>query len=279
MLYSVSWECRFMKPFAILLITIILAASVGIAPVHAACGTTYTVGRGETLYSIAEKCGLRYVVLININYEISDPNLIRPGQVIRLTAEEPLPEYTKPISGPDQPHGLQEDRIYIVRRGDSLARIAYLYSTTLWDLYQANPELGGKASVYTGQRIRIPQDARVKKGWVGVSSLGPATSSSIQARVVDFPPYAPVNFRLHELNEKEVLEGIKNAGPDLIRHDDNLSVFIETTTDARGSARVTIKLPTWARNTETWVVDVFTNNLGQEDVLARSPVMVIGRGY
>ncbi len=268
-----------MKAFAILLITVILAASAGIAPVHAACGATYTVGQGDTLYSIAEKCNLRYVVLININYEISDPNLIRPGQTIRLTAEEPIPEYTKPISGPNQPDGWQPDRIYIVRSGNSLARIAYLYSTTLWDLYQANPDLGGRPVVTKGQRIHLPENARRKKGWVGVSSLGPAYLSSIQVRVVDFPPYAKVKIRLHELSEDEVMRGIKNAGTELIIRDDNLSIYSDATTDARGSLRITIKLPTLARNDDNWVVDVFTDALGQEDTLARSPVMVIGRGY
>ena len=113
--------------------------------------------KGKRLYSIAQKCNLRYVVLININYEISDPNLIRPGQIIRLTAEEPIAEYTKPISGPNQPDGLQPDGTYIVRSGNSLARIAYLYSTTLWDLYQVNPELGGRPVVIPGSVSACPR--------------------------------------------------------------------------------------------------------------------------
>ncbi len=268
-----------MKPLAILLIAAFMVASFGAQPVRAACGATYTVGQGDTLYSIAQKCNLRYVVLININYEISDPNLIRPGQVIRLTAEEPIDEYTRPISGPDQPYGLQPDGTYIVRKGDSLARIAYLYSTTLWDLYQANPELGGRPVVYAGQVIRLPENARQIKGWVGVSSRGPAYQSSIRVRTVDFPPYTTVKFRLHELTEEEAARPITEAGPDDIRRDDSLSIFVDGTTDARGSVRTTIKLPYWARNKEYWVVDVFTDTQTEDDVLARSPVMVIGRGY
>ena len=274
-----------MKPPAILLVAAVLIASIGaagfgVAPVQAACGATYTVDRGETLYSIAVKCNLSYVVLININYEISDPNLIRPGQTIRLTAEEPIAEYTKPIAGPNQPYGLQPDgTTYIVRKGDSLARIAYLYSTTLWELYQLNPELGGSPVIRFGQSIRLPFNARHFKGWVGVSSRGPAYQSSIQVRAVDFPSYAPVTFRLHKVSKAEAEAGNKDAGPGDIRHTDSLSIFFETTTDARGSVRTTMKLPYWARNNENWVVDVFTDTIGEGDVLARSPVMVIGRGY
>lgn len=268
-----------MKVLSLLASVLILVASAGVTPVHAACGATYTVGKGESLYSIAQKCNLRYWVLININYEISDPDLIRPGQVIRLAAEEPLDAYNQPVEGPDQPDGLQPDGIYIVRPGDSLARIAYLYSTTIWELQQVNPELGGGTTVRTGQAIRLPSDARRKKGWVGVSALGPAFQSTIQVRVVDFPSYAPVQFRLHELNSKEASEGNVDAGPEDIVRSDNFSIFVKTTTDARGSARVSIKLPNWAAKNETWVVDCFTDTIGEEDVLARSPVMVIGKGY
>ncbi len=271
-----------MKPFAILLIAVLLAASFGIAPVHAACGATYIVGQGETLYSIAQKCSINYVVLININYEISDPNLIRPGQTIRIVAEEPIPAYLLPASGPDQPYGLQQDGVtYIVRKGDSLARIAYLYATTVWDLYQINPELGGRPVVYAGQSLRLPENARHKKGWVGISGLGPAYNSSIQVRAVDFPSYAPVTFRLHQLfvDESQPLPDIKDAGPADIERDDPDSLYIDATTDARGSVRLTIKLPYYAYNDETWVVDVFTNLSSEDDVLARSPIMVIGRGF
>jgi LysM repeat protein len=266
-----------MKFFAAFLIALVLAGSLGAAPAQAAtCGNTYIVSLGDTLYSIAEKCGLRYVVLININYELSDPGKIYPGQVIRLTAEEPLSYYTQPVSGPDQPYGLQPDGVYIVRKGDSLARIAYLYGTTLYELYQANPELGGRPNVYAGQAIRLPTDARRRKGWVGVSNLGPAVSSTIVARVVDFPSYASITYRLHQVTVEEGYRDTKTAGPEDIVRTDSASLYIEGTTDARGSARTTIKLPTTAKLGKTWVVDVFTDNAGDGEYLARSPVMTIG---
>jgi LysM repeat protein len=268
-----------MKRFAPLLIAALIATLLGAAsaaPAHAACGATYVVARGETIFDIAEKCGLSYVVIMNINYEISDPNLIRPGQIIRLTAEEPLPQYQQPASGPSQPYGLQPDGVYIIRPGDSLARIAYLYGTTLWDIYQANPQLGGRPTVITGQAITLPHNARQKKGWVGVSSLEPAIYSSIMVRAVDFPSYAKITFRLHQIDPEEHNDGIKEAGLQDIERDDEYSLFIDATTDARGSARIIMKLPYWAYNGESWVVDIFTDDLGAADTLARSPVIWIG---
>ncbi len=96
------------KLCASILIALLLAVTCGAAPAQAAgiCGTTYSVNPGDTLYSIAQKCQVSYVVLMDINYEISDPGKIYPGQVIRMTAEEPLPFYTQPVSGPAQPDGL-----------------------------------------------------------------------------------------------------------------------------------------------------------------------------
>jgi LysM repeat protein len=269
-----------MRQIAALLIAAVLVATLvagfSVTPARAACGTTYVVGQGETLSSIAQKCGLNYVVLSNINYEISNPDLIRPGQIIRLTAEEPLPFYTQPVSGPAQPYGLQPDGTYIVRPGDSLARIAYLYATTLNDLYLGNPQLGRRPVVFAGQVIALPPLAHKQKGWVGVSSLAPAPSSSIIVRAVDFPSYANITFRLHEIDEEELKAGIFNAGLQDIELDDTLSVYVDAKTDARGSSRATIRLPYWAYNGESWVVDAFTHGLGEADTLVRSPVMWIG---
>jgi LysM repeat protein len=171
---------------------------------------------------------------------------------------------------------LQPDGTYIVRPGDSLARIAYLYATTLNDLYSVNPQLGHRPVVFSGQVIALPPYARKQKGWVGVSSLAPAPSSSIIVRAVDFPSYANITFRLHEIDAEEVKAGIFSAGLQDIKLNDTLSIYVDAKTDARGSARVNIKLPYWAYNSESWVVDVFTQGLGEADTLVRSPVMWIG---
>jgi len=229
------------------------------------CGETYTVQKGDTLASIADYCGLNYVVLININYEMIDPNLIRPGQVIRLTAEIPI--YTTPASGPADTAGLQEDgQSYIVRKGDSLARIAYLYKTTVYAIQQVNPELNGSTIIYPGQSIQLPYDLNPRKGWVGISTLEAWAYDEIDVRVEDLIPYADLEFRLHE-KVNEFYEGYYN--PDLY------SIVTEGKTDSQGKAYSTLKVPYWARNGETWVIDVYVRNEGDRGKPVTSPDILI----
>ena len=48
------------------------------------CSQTYLVQPGDTLYDISVLGRVPYLALLGINYEISDPGKIYPGQIIRL---------------------------------------------------------------------------------------------------------------------------------------------------------------------------------------------------
>jgi LysM repeat protein len=48
------------------------------------CGATYKVQRGDSLAKIGMRCGLTIAKLISMNPQIKDPNLIYPGQILRL---------------------------------------------------------------------------------------------------------------------------------------------------------------------------------------------------
>lgn len=95
---------------------------------------TYTVKSGDTLSGIAAMFGTTYQQLAAEN-GITNPNLIYPGQVLR-------------IRGGSQPV------YYTVKRGDTLSEIAVRYGTTYQRLAQlngiTNPNL-----IYAGQVIRI----------------------------------------------------------------------------------------------------------------------------
>jgi len=46
--------------------------------------STYVVQRGDTLSSIARRFGTTVQTLLNLNPQITNPNVIFPGQVIRV---------------------------------------------------------------------------------------------------------------------------------------------------------------------------------------------------
>jgi len=104
---------------------------------------TYTVQRGDTLYSIARRYGMNYLDLAAYN-GIVNPHLIRVGQELRIPGGSPTP--SPPVSGEIE---------YRVQPGDNLFRIALRYNMNY--LYLAsyngisNPHL-----IRVGQVIRIP---------------------------------------------------------------------------------------------------------------------------
>ena len=101
--------------------------------------TTYIVVSGDTLSGIAARYGTTYQALAAYN-GIANPNLIHPGQVIRI-----------PGSGSGSTSG---EQYYTVVSGDNLTRIANRYGTTVNQLVAwngiKNPNL-----IYPGQKLRV----------------------------------------------------------------------------------------------------------------------------
>lgn len=97
---------------------------------------TYVVQSGDTLSEIAVRYGTTYQALAALN-NISDPNLIHPGQTIRVPEKSgPAPQY------------------YTIRSGDTLSEIAVRFGTSVAALMSlngiTNPNL-----IYAGNTIRI----------------------------------------------------------------------------------------------------------------------------
>ena len=240
-----------MRMIRALLFTFALLLSTALpAQAQSPCSRdTYVVQAGDSLSAIAERCNLSFAGLIGINVELEDPDLIRPGQVIRLVAGAPL--YNTPAGGLPDYGGLQEGGlVYIARPGDSLARIAYLYHTTVSELRRYNPTIGDDLIIQVGQAIQMPPDARRDKGWVGISTRIASPGEEIEVRVVDFPPYADVDVNLGEIFELD---------------DGSLEVYyyvtIDARTDSRGEVRILVTLPFYAWLDEAWVVEVVTTEL------------------
>lgn len=99
--------------------------------VSTSCGSSVTVNRGDTLYSIASRCGTSVSDLAREN-GISRPYAISPGQ--RLS-----------IPGP---------ATYTVRRGDNLYRIALAHGMSTDELAALN-RLRQPYTIYPGQELQV----------------------------------------------------------------------------------------------------------------------------
>ena len=96
----------------------------------------YVVKKGDTLSGIAAKYGTTYQALASYN-NISNPNLIYPGQVIKIPGV-PIQTYT-------------------VQKGDTLSGIAAKFGTTWQVLYEKNKEVIGNNPnlIKPGQVLKI----------------------------------------------------------------------------------------------------------------------------
>lgn len=105
--------------------------------------STYTVRSGDTLSGIAAMYGTTYQELAELN-GISDPDLIYPGQKIKVTGKA-SGSSGKPSSA---------SRTYTVKSGDTLSGIASKYGTTWQKLRDLNG-LDNPNLIYPGQVLKV----------------------------------------------------------------------------------------------------------------------------
>lgn len=131
-----------------------LMASPGIAEKFGSpAGSSYTVRSGDTLSDIAKANGTDWQTLARIN-GISNPNLIQPGQQIKL-----------PGGSTNQP------TTYTVKSGDTLGAIAAANGTTVAALARDN-------GIRNPDRISVGQVLRINGGSGGTSGAGETTGTT-----------------------------------------------------------------------------------------------------
>lgn len=95
----------------------------------------YIVRQGDTLWAIANAHSLSLSRLIQLNPQISNPNLITPGEIVHVS-------------------GYQPPRTYTVKKGDTLSGIGAMYHTS-WQQLQALNHLDNPDLIFPGQVLRI----------------------------------------------------------------------------------------------------------------------------
>lgn len=104
----------------------------------------YTVQRGNTLSQIAREYHVSVEHIVELN-NIENPNLIYPGQKLRIT-ESDVTELA-PVDNTIQVY-------YVVKEGDTLNRIARRFGITLNEILQYN-DIQNPNLIYPGQTIKI----------------------------------------------------------------------------------------------------------------------------
>lgn len=113
---------------------------------HASSGPTiHTVQRGETLSRIAAQYGVTVAQLLRVN-NLRNANRIYAGQQLVI----------RPGSSSPGSH------VYVVKRGDTLLKIAGKNGVSVAAIQQANGLHG--SIIYVGQRLKMPQNAAPGNG-------------------------------------------------------------------------------------------------------------------
>ena len=108
----------------------------------------YIVMKGDTLGRIARRNQMTLSELLTLNPQIKNPNLIRPGQRIIIGySEKTVASETAEVN--------TNIVYYIVKRGDSLYKIARMNKLSFTRLIALNPEVMGRRYIYPGQKIRV----------------------------------------------------------------------------------------------------------------------------
>jgi LysM repeat protein len=182
------------------LVFVTLLVVFSLLPIHpvGAQGITYTVQPHDTLFQIARKYNVTVDAIQKTNGFTG--TFIYVGQVLTI----PLSGDTATRS-PSAPSG---GSTYIVKRGDTLSRIARAYNTTIPEIIKANKLTS--TTVYAGKVLFIPDP----KGQA-VTSLPAATPNHLNNPTLDDFWDGRAIWKLDELNVGLPLgESDTLAGPD-----------------------------------------------------------------
>jgi len=88
----------FIVVLSIFLLPIGATGLINRASAQGPCGDTYIVLPGDTIEEIADLCGVTVDAILRINPEITDPENLYPGQIIRIPDAETVLETIIAIS-------------------------------------------------------------------------------------------------------------------------------------------------------------------------------------
>lgn len=131
----------------------------GIQPVETEAAGTYTVVKGDTLAKIAKAHGVTLKALEDANLGVV-PTKLKIGQKLNLPSSgAAAPAATGTTGGIEMPGAATgSGETYVVKSGDTLAKIAKAHGVTLKTLEAANPNVDPN-HIKVGLKLNIPAKA------------------------------------------------------------------------------------------------------------------------
>jgi|SRR3989344_1400724 len=100
----------------------------------------YTVKSGDTLFNISQQYNIRWDLIAQIN-NLSEPYILHAGQKVKIPQGT-----TSSVAG----------KIYTIKSGDTLVKIATEFNITVNDIIAVNPNLQKSDLITPGQVIKLP---------------------------------------------------------------------------------------------------------------------------
>lgn len=166
-----------------------LAAGTVLALTVAAFSVEYTVQRGDTLGEIARDHDVSLDDMVEMN-DISNPDLILPGQVILIPGVDGNP-----------------DTVHVVAAGETLNRIASAYGATASTIARAN-SLKNPNLIRPGQQLQIPATGKAATAPGAGATTGDSDSDSEGS--TDSTP-AKRSGQFHIVKRGDTLDSIAGA--------------------------------------------------------------------
>ena len=230
-----------MKLFFSVVSVLITFAVQGLAPAKAfalnaqlpsePCGITYTIEPRDTLSTIAEDCDTTVESILELNPEITNPNLIFVGQKLQISGS---------VSAIDD-----YPTAYTVLPGETLEEIARLFGLSVWTIRRFNPHVWYNNPIYPGLVLYIPStSAYAEYPRVSLDLTTASADDDVLVYVRGFPPNSRIDYRI----------GIK---------DGEIFDIYDGFVDAQGTASEIFTIPYIAEEGEEWVIQVVTTSVAE----------------
>jgi hypothetical protein len=158
------------------------------------CGSSYTVISGDTLSRIAQACGLTVSEILAQNPSITDPNLIRPGQVLTMYVGPTIaPTATQPRVSPGQNaeavNGLRPGGVVAmdITNFPPLSKVTVTIGPVNGKMEKVKEVQVDRYGVYKGN-IGIPITAKAGEKWVIISTSVSNPALSVKSEPFEILP-------------------------------------------------------------------------------------------